>query len=168
VLRLANYAFRRRGTSGPAGAFFFSTAGGVLLVKYYVVANSIAGNGRVGREAPGRWRAREQCRLEHEIVCIEAPGHATELARADVVVAAGGDGTRGGVVSGIAGTGRAPGLLPLGTGNELARTFGIPLALDGAVRVLTSPVIRFIDLGIDTGTCSAIITSLGFPSDVMH
>lgn len=162
------------GHQPPGESLVLQHGRGAFSLKYFVVANPIAGNGRVGREVNSIRRTMAQCGLEHEIVFTRAPGHATELAGEaardgwDVVVAAGGDGTMGEVVNGIAGTGRALGLLPLGTGNDLARTFGIPLTLDGAVRVLANPLIRCIDLGVDTGTCFAIITSLGFPSDVMY
>lgn len=138
------------------------------------MANPVAGNGRVGREMGSIRRALVQRRLDHEMVLTRAPGHATELAREaardgwDVVVAAGGDGTMGEVVNGIAGSGVALGLLPLGTGNDLARTFRIPRSVDGAVDVLAGGTVRRIDLGVDADACFAIIAALGFPSDVMH
>ncbi|MGM0578835.1 MAG: diacylglycerol/lipid kinase family protein [Myxococcota bacterium] len=65
----------------------------------------------------------------------DGPGHAELLASEavadgfDCVVAAGGDGTIHEVVNGMAGDLDAAslGILPLGTGNDLARTLGIPV-----------------------------------------
>jgi YegS/Rv2252/BmrU family lipid kinase len=53
-----------------------------------------------------------------------------------MVVAAGGDGTVTGVASGLV-DGQVPmGILPLGTGNDLARILGLPLKLEDALDVL--------------------------------
>lgn len=85
------------------------------------------------------------------------PGHATVLAREAVregcspLVAAGGDGTVHEVVNGLAaGRGTAPdtalALVPLGTGNDLARTLGVPLDPHEAVESLGGGRIRRVDL----------------------
>ena len=61
----------------------------------------------------------------------QAPGQATDIAREaarrgyEKVIAAGGDGTINEVVNGIAHSGVAMGLLPLGTANALARSVGL-------------------------------------------
>lgn len=72
----------------------------------------------------------------------DSPGSAERLARESLdsawVVACGGDGTVNGVVQGLAGTGVAMGVVPLGTANALARNLGIPLdPLAAAMRLLT-------------------------------
>jgi diacylglycerol kinase family enzyme len=55
---------------------------------------------------------------------------------ASLVVSAGGDGTVVGVANGLV-NGKVPmGILPLGTGNDLARALLIPLKLDEAVKLL--------------------------------
>lgn len=53
-----------------------------------------------------------------------------------LVVAAGGDGTVRAVANALAGSGHRMGILPLGTANVFARTLGVPLELEEAVRVL--------------------------------
>ncbi len=56
---------------------------------------------------------------------------------ATLVVAAGGDGTLIDVANGLIHGDTPLGILPLGTGNDLARILGIPLNLDAALEVMT-------------------------------
>lgn len=66
---------------------------------------------------------------------------------ADVVVAAGGDGTVTAVAGAVCGTGKRLGILPLGTANMLARDLGIPLEIDGWLDSLIAMEPRPVDLG---------------------
>ncbi|HOJ74113.1 MAG TPA: diacylglycerol kinase family lipid kinase [Phycisphaerae bacterium] len=74
---------------------------------------------------------------------------ATEAAEAkfELIVAAGGDGTVNAVVNALAEPGRELPLaiLPLGTGNDLARTLAIPPDPQQAVELLASPRVERID-----------------------
>ncbi len=67
---------------------------------------------------------------------------------ASVVIAAGGDGTVRAVAEGLAGTGTPMGIMPMGTGNLLARNLDLPLSghRDMAVAALTGRN-RAMDLG---------------------
>lgn len=61
---------------------------------------------------------------------------ARELAAvSDVVAAAGGDGTLSGVLAGVLGTDAALAIIPLGTGNDFARTLGLHNDLDKAIYI---------------------------------
>lgn len=66
----------------------------------------------------------------------------------EMIVAAGGDGTLNEVVNGIGATNSKVrlGLIPLGTGNDFARTLGLPTDLDEAIAVLAAGHTRAIDL----------------------
>jgi diacylglycerol kinase (ATP) len=84
----------------------------------------------------------------------EKEGDAREMARkameegAGLVVAAGGDGTLNEVVNGLAadlGAARL-GLLPLGTGNDFARSINVPPDLDAALAVLREGRTRVLDV----------------------
>ena len=55
----------------------------------------------------------------------------------DLFVAGGGDGTVSAVADGLYGTDLPMAILPVGTWNALARGLGIPLILDGAIRLIT-------------------------------
>ena len=78
-----------------------------------------------------------------------------ELARqaaddgADLVVAAGGDGTLNEVANGLVTASRSAELaaIPLGTGMDFLRTYGIPSKFDAAVRSVVSGTTRTIDVG---------------------
>ncbi len=90
---------------------------------------------------------------EIEFACTTAPGDATKIATKarnehfDVVVAAGGDGTVNEVASGLMGSEVALGIVPLGSGNGIARSYHIPLGLKEAVSYLTKPQITSVDAG---------------------
>jgi len=88
---------------------------------------------------------------------VEEPG--TSMAReavaggARLVIAAGGDGTIRAVAGGIENSGVAMGIVPLGTGNLLARNLEIPIdSVETAVAVAMSGAIRSIDMGRVTFT----------------
>src|SRR5260370_10580812 len=63
----------------------------------------------------------------------------------EVVIAAGGDGLIGGVITHIAESGLPLGILPLGTANDIARSLNIPLDPGQAARVLTPRPITVTD-----------------------
>ena len=83
---------------------------------------------------------------------VEDPGRGQArdalAAGADVVVAVGGDGTVRAVAETMAGTGRAMGILPRGTGNLLARNLDISTtSLDDGLATLLSGHDRHVDVG---------------------
>jgi diacylglycerol kinase (ATP) len=83
------------------------------------------------------------------------------------LIVAGGDGTMHHVAQGLVGTGCALGVVPLGSGNDLAGTLGIPPHdLDAAVeRALTGPV-RRMDLARVGKTWCIGYAGVGFDSEV--
>lgn len=118
-----------------------------------IIVNPAAAGGRLGREWPRLEKKLVENGLEAATVFTEAPGHATDLASAAVtdgverIIVAGGDGTICEAVEGLhrAGSGELA-ILPLGTGNDAARTLGIPLDLEGAVRAALNGCTRSVDL----------------------
>jgi diacylglycerol kinase family enzyme/membrane-associated phospholipid phosphatase len=98
---------------------------------------------------------------------------AAVAAGADVVVAAGGDGTVRVVCAEMASTGVPVGVVPAGTGNLLARNLGIPLGRDQAIDVILRGQDRAIDLvqvkgdGLAT-TRFAVMAGMGLDAAIME
>lgn len=111
------------------------------VTELVIILNPTAGRGRGARYRPQLEATLERAaRLKSSsdgsvtrwrIVETTGADSAAQLARmaadngADIVVAAGGDGTCGAVVNGLMGSGARLGILPFGTGNDLARFLGI-------------------------------------------
>ena len=121
-----------------------------------MIVNPAAQNGAAGKRWPRLAARAGELGIELESVFTEAPGHATELARAaaedgrELVCALGGDGTVNEVVNGLALTGAGGpelAILPFGTGRDTIRTYGIPKRAERALELLCGGRTRTIDLG---------------------
>ncbi len=121
--------------------------------KIVFIINPRAGVDRVKAIEGAVMRYIDQSVYDPRFVYTARPHHGIELAReaaengAEVVVAVGGDGSINDVVQGIFGTDTALGIIPLGSGNGLARSVGIPLNLKAAVLLLNKQNIHAIDVG---------------------
>ncbi|MDZ7680336.1 MAG: diacylglycerol kinase family protein [Fodinibius sp.] len=65
----------------------------------------------------------------------------------DIFVACGGDGTVREVASGLVNADKKMGIIPMGTGNDLCKTLGIPTDLDKAFKLILRGNGRTIDVG---------------------
>ncbi len=90
-------------------------------------------------------------KFDYTVVRTEKPGHATTLSRealeqgVDLVVAVGGDGTVNEAARPLIGTGTPLGIIPVGSGNGLARHLGIPTETDRSINVLNHFSLKTID-----------------------
>ena len=106
-------------------------------------------------------------------VITQAPRHATQLAREaaathqwTTVVAVGGDGTVNEVAQGLLHSPISLGILPLGSGNGLARHLGIPLNLSAAIDELFTSTSKFIDSATLNDRPFFCVAGLGFDAYV--
>jgi diacylglycerol kinase (ATP) len=117
------------------------------------LVNPASDNGATGKRWPELAHRAARLGLSGETLFSERPGHLIELARsavdggATLVVAVGGDGTMNEVVNGIAGRDVDFATIPIGTGMDFGRTYGIPTKFEDAVRVALDGAPRTIDAG---------------------
>ena len=102
-------------------------------MKLVVALNPLAGAGAGSRAAPGRVGGLQEQGHELEVVGLQGPDRLrTELGEAlarnpDALVAVGGDGLAHIAINALAGTVVPLGIIPVGTGNDIARSLGLPL-----------------------------------------
>ena len=115
-----------------------------------IILNPIAGS---AKQTDGMQERLEGLKAE-ALHVSQQPGDAERFAEessqagAELIISAGRDGTLNEVVNGIANAGcnSALAVLPLGTGNDFARTLGIPDDFDRAVQQIMDGRIREVDL----------------------
>ena len=87
-------------------------------------------------------------------------------AKVDRVVLAGGDGTMNAAAPALLETGLPFAIIPLGTGNDLARTLGVPEDPAAAARVAAEGRLRAIDVGLANDVPFFNVASVGFGVDL--
>jgi len=122
--------------------------------KIAFIINPFSGTGRK-EDLPTLIQAGLDQRISKpEIVFTAYRGHATELAKGfvakvfDIVVAVGGDGTVNEVARSLIHTDTSLGIIPIGSGNGLARHLGIPMNLRKAIQQLKQSEPILMDYGL--------------------
>jgi diacylglycerol kinase (ATP) len=134
------------------------------------LVNPGGGRGRAGR------RLRDLRRLAKaagaEVVLSRDVQHLCDEARraaaegVERLLVAGGDGTVHHAIRGLAGTDCALAILPLGSGNDLAASLGVPPSLEEAVALGVAGRIRRIDLAHFGDVPFGCVAGVGFDSEV--
>jgi YegS/Rv2252/BmrU family lipid kinase len=107
-----------------------------------------------------------------DVVYTERAGHAVELAaeavegKVDIVVAIGGDGTVNEIGRSLVGTDTALAIVPLGSGNGLARHLRIPMDVRKALEVINDGQVDIIDYGMIDDICFFCTCGVGFDAFV--
>lgn len=141
---------------------------------WHIIVNPTAGRGRTKELLPAMEEALKAKLIPYELHLTHNPGHATELAKdlvaagAEIVGAAGGDGTVHEVINGLVGSNATLAVLPTGTGNDLARALNIPLEITAAINTLSTSPVRKMDYGLDVDGAFSVILGLGFTAKVME
>ncbi len=109
---------------------------------------------------------------DYAVVFTRAAGHATGLAAeaveagAELVIAVGGDGTVNEVARALLGSDTALGIVPVGSGNGLARALRLPLKPAPALAAIERGVRRRIDVGRLNGGLFLNVAGTGFDAVV--
>lgn len=135
------------------------------------IVNPAAGRGKTARIWPLLADILTKRDFPHEVYFTSGPGEATSLARdlstvSDLLVVAGGDGTIHEAVQGLALQAKPLVILPTGTGNDLARTMGIPRNPQQALESIFAGHIKKIDLGLVNGRYFINVAGVGFDAEV--
>ena len=125
-----------------------------------VILNPYSNRWNAEKRMPEAEAALEAAGIDYELVVSPTRGGPVSLAEEafrtgySPIIAAGGDGTVGDVVHGMALSAKGDkgqlgplGILPLGTANDLAWKLGVPLDLNAAARLIASGRSRSMDIG---------------------
>jgi len=137
------------------------------------IINPVSGTGRQNEieqiirneMSPNHWTT--------EIIYTEYPGHARTIAGAsvgncDMVVAVGGDGTVNEIGSALVNSDTVLGILPIGSGNGLARYLGMPFKIPRALQVLNYFERQAIDTIKVNNFISLNVAGIGFDANISH
>ena len=139
-----------------------------------LIYNDYAGTGNRARRLKAVREALERAGVSHHLEITRAPRDGTRLAReaasrgAQLVIAAGGDGTVNEVVNGLVGTKATLAILPLGTGNLAAHEFGIPTdPIEAALAIPRNRAIA-VDVGKANDRFFLMMVSLGLDAKALR
>lgn len=146
-----------------------------MMDKILFVVNPIAGGGRSKKIIDDIKDIMDESSREYNIVWTMKAREGIRLSRKGIekgfrtIVAVGGDGTVNEIALGIleAGKGRL-GIIPSGTGNDLARSLNIPFSIEGAIKLILEGEEKYIDIGIVNNKLFLNIASIGFDAEVVR
>lgn len=138
-------------------------------MTYKVIANPTAGRGLARTNLPKLEAELKKLGISYKLFLTEGPKDAWRLAE-DVesyegIIAVGGDGTINEVVNGMP-EDKPLCIVPLGTGNDLARSLKIPLGIKSLITIKEGNL-KLLDLGIENDGRFVSSVALGLASDVM-
>lgn len=108
------------------------------------------------------------------LIYTEKAGHAIEIAKKqaklekDLIIACGGDGTVNEVAQGITGSKSSMGIIPLGSGNGLARHLGISMNISKALQVINNGKDQFINGGKINDQLFLCAAGFGFDAHIAN
>lgn len=144
--------------------------------RLFFIVNPVSGSGR-GQTTFDGVRAELDARgegISYGYAISEYSTHALELTDAAVaageklIVAVGGDGTVREVASLLINSDVKMGILPVGTGNDFAKTLGIPQDVMEALNLLLSGEGKLVDAATANGVVFMNVAGFGFDVDVVR
>ncbi|RMF08230.1 MAG: diacylglycerol kinase family lipid kinase [Candidatus Neomarinimicrobiota bacterium] len=136
--------------------------------KYLLIVNPAASSGKTMKALPQLERLLQDRDVSFEFHFTNEPWHAVELVQTlgqafDVVVSVGGDGTVNEIINGLPELKKPLGMIPIGTGNDFARSCNIPHDdLAEAVDILLRENVKYLDVGEINGRRFINALGMGF------
>lgn len=137
------------------------------------IINPVSGNGNKDKFLKEVVQIDNWKGWSYEVLYTERVGHATELSleystKADYVIAVGGDGTVHEVAKGLVGTEAIFGIIPMGSGNGVARHLKIPVRVHKAIAIIKDSGIHKIDTLRINNEFILGIGGAGFDAHIAH
>ncbi len=142
--------------------------------QYLLVVNPNAGRGKAKALLSQIKQRFIQAQADITVYLTQTSGDARahverEGRRFDVIVAVGGDGTINEVVTGMINLAKPLGIIPIGSGNDFARSCGIPLdSLTTAIDIILRHQTTRIDVGVFNDRYFVNALGIGFDGYVNH
>lgn len=135
--------------------------------SFFFIINPISGNGK-GKKVAEMIEKKWKNNLAYEIHFTQSAGDAIRLAEQGIksdkntIVAVGGDGTVNEVAGCLVNSNKNLGIIPIGSGNGLARELEIPLVIKASLNNLISAGIYKMDVGIANNKVFTCTAGIGF------
>lgn len=144
------------------------------MKKMMLIINPRSGKGLAPAVRSTAERLARELGIELDVRVIEKPGHGRELSEEAVatgrerVISAGGDGTLNAIASGLIGTNVPVGVIALGSGNGYARSLGLPLKPEAALRLAFTGTAQPMDVCYLNDVPFLGTAGIGFDARVAH
>ncbi|MBK7945037.1 MAG: diacylglycerol kinase family lipid kinase [Flavobacteriales bacterium] len=143
-------------------------------MRALVIYNARSGKRKAPRIVSIAERVSRELGVHLELRAVEGPGHGTVLAKAGVsegfdrVISVGGDGTNNAIAQGLVGTKVPLGIVAMGSGNGYARSIGLPLDPEKALRHALTATPRAMDVCYLNDALFLGNAGIGFDARVAH
>jgi len=145
------------------------------MARLLIIANPVSGRGRAPAIVPEAQRILSEAGHSTRLVWTQRPGHAKQAASgsdaqwADGLISAGGDGTLHEVINGRGDNPMPVGIVPLGTGNVLAKEMRLPWNAKGSMAPVTAWSTRKVDLcELTDGRRFSCMLSAGIDGEIIR
>ncbi len=137
------------------------------------IINPKSGTGKQGNFLEVLSHTFDKKKFNFDTVYTEYGGHATLLSKNacnkySLVVAVGGDGTVNEVARGLIGNNSIMGIVPVGSGNGLARHLGLPIRVKEAIEIINEGNTQIIDTATINGEHFVNVAGIGFDAHIAH
>lgn len=141
--------------------------------KALFIINPISGTGKQAHFLETLAQTFNSNAFSYDTVFTEFSGHATELSKKacnnySLIIAVGGDGTVNEVAKGLIGSKCVMGIIPLGSGNGLARHLRIPMKTKEALEIINEGQSQYIDTATLNGEHFVNVAGIGFDAHIAH
>lgn len=121
-------------------------------MKILFIVNPTSGRGKAAKKIPKLETLLKAKKVDYELVKTTKSGHAKNIAFKrregfDVVAVFGGDGTMNEVLNGLVGGNTPMAIVPIGTGNDFARSANLPMKMNEAIDGILNGKTVLCDIG---------------------